>query len=124
MGEYGFFVAHLRFIAAKTDISEPETAAMVAELGRIADALEASREITVPFDRLRIAARGLAGVAGFLQEQILPEAVAAGNKAGERQIRWVIDTSMRLMTKLAGRAELGGNDEPFVLSLPAAPSDD
>ena len=124
MGEYGFFVAHLRFIAAKTDTSEPEIAMMVAELGRIADAVEACREITVPFDKLRIAARGLAGVAGFLQEQILPEAVTAGNKAGEIQIRWVIDTSMWLMMKLTALTELGGNDEPFVLLLPAPLSDD
>ena len=123
MGEYGFFVAYLRFVVAKTATSSPEIAAMFTELDRIADALEAGYEIKISFDKLNIVARGMAGVAGFLQEQILPEAVTAGNKAGERQIRWVIDTSMRLMTKLASRAELGGNDEPFVLSLPAAPSD-
>ena len=121
MAAYGFYVAHLRFIAGKTDASDPEVASMVAELARIADAIEAGGEIDVPVDKLRVAARGLAGVAGFLQEQILPEVVAAGNAAGERQVRWVIDTSMRMMTRLTTRAELGGDDEPFVLTLPAPP---
>ena len=87
MGEYGFFVAHLRFIAAKTDTSEPEIAMMVAELGRIADAVEACREITVPFERLRIAARGLAGVAGFLQEQILLTQQALVVAQSEQELR-------------------------------------
>ena len=97
---------------------------MVAELARIADTIEAGKDIEVPIDKLRLAARGLAGVAGFLQEQILPEVVAAGNAAGERQVRWVIDTSMRMMTRLTTRAELGGDDGPFVLTLPAPPSAD
>tara|TARA_A100001037_G_C14826905_1_gene490271 strand:- start:33 stop:407 length:375 start_codon:yes stop_codon:yes gene_type:complete len=121
MAAYGFYAAHLRFIAAKTDASEPEVAAMVTELSRIADAVEVGADITVPSDKLRVTARGLAGVSGFLQEQILPEVVAAGNAAGESQVRWVIDTSMRLMTKLTTRAEMGGSDAPLTLSLPAPP---
>ena len=94
---------------------------MVAELSRIADAVEVGADITVPSDKLRVTARGLAGVSGFLQEQILPEVVAAGNAAGESQVRWVIDTSMRLMTKLTTRAEMGGSDARLTLSLPAPP---
>ena len=122
MAAYGFFAAHLRFIVTKTDAKEPGIVAMLDELGRIADAVEAGREIEVSIDKLRIAARGLAGVASFLQEKILPEVVAAGNIIGERQVRWVIDTSMRMMTRLITRAELGGSDKLFILPLPAPPS--
>ena len=108
----------------KTDAEEPGIVAMLDELGRIADAVEAGREIEVSIDKLRIAARGLAGVASFLQEKILPEVVAAGNIISERQVRWVIDTSMRMMTRLITRAELGGSDKLFILPLPAPPSGD
>lgn len=121
MADYGFFVAHLRFIAAKTDQSDPDVASMVDELGKFASAVESGREISVATDRLRVTARGLAGVAGFLQEQILPEVVAAGNAAGERQVRWVIDTSMRLMSTMTTRDALGGGDERLVLTLPPPP---
>ena len=124
MAAYVFFAAHLRFIATKTDAKEPEIVAMLDELGRIADAVEAEREIEVSIDKLRITARGLAGVASFLQEKILPEVVAAGNVIGERQVRWVIDTSMRMMTKLTTQVELGSNDKLFILPLPAPPSGD
>jgi len=121
MTDYGFFIAHLRFVAAKTEVDSPEVAAMIVELGNIADAIEAGNEISVANDRLRVAARGLAGLAGFLQERILPEVVAAKNTSAERQVRWVIDTSMRLMTKLTTRAEVGGALEPLVLTLPEPP---
>lgn len=121
MADYAFFVAHLRFVAAKTEASTPEIAEMVAELDRIAEQVAATGALSIAPDRLRVAARGLAGLAGFLQDLILPEVVAAGNRAGERQVRWVIDTSMALMTKLTARAELGGPEEPFVLPLPPPP---
>ncbi len=122
MTDYGFFVAHLRFVAARTDASTPEVAAMAAELGRVADAIEKGSDFSVANDRLRIAARGFAGLAGFLQERILPEVVAAGNAAGERQVRWVIDTSMRLMATLTTHAEIGTCAEPLVLKLPPPPA--
>jgi len=122
MADYGFFVAHLRFVAARTDATTPDIAAMVSELGRIADDVEATGALTVPRERLRIAARGLAGLAGFLQERILPEVVAAENSNGERQVRWVIDTSMRLMTTLTTRAELAVSDQTEVLNLPPPPT--
>lgn len=122
MPDYGFFVAHLRFVTAKTEPESPEIAEMIAELGRIANAIEAGMKISVESDRLRLAARGLAGLAGFLQDRILPEVVAAKNAPGERQVRWVIDTSMRFMTKLTTRAELDESGEPLVLVLPMPPA--
>lgn len=121
MADYAFYVAHLRFVAARTEAETPEIADMVAELDRIAAEIEARGALSVAPDRLRVAARGLAGLAGFLQDLILPEVVAAGNRGGERQVRWVIDTSMALMTKLTTRAELGGPDETFELRLPPPP---
>ncbi len=121
MPDYGFFIAHLRFVAAKTEVSTPEIAAMVAELGRIADEVEKTGETIVENDKLRVAARGLAGLAGFLQERILPEVLAAANSSGERQVRWVIDTSMGLMAMLTTHAETAMSDEPLALQLPPPP---
>ena len=122
MSDYGFFAAHLRFIVSKTEASTPDIGAMMGQLSLIADAVEAEREIVVAPDQLQPAARGFAGIAGFLQEQILPEVVAAQNAAGERQVRWVIDTSMRFMAALTSRAELDGADGPLVLTLPPPPA--
>lgn len=121
MSDYGFFAAHLRFIVSKTEATTPDIGAMMEQLRHIAEAVETDREIAVAPDQLRIAARGLAGLAGFLQEQILPEVVAAQNVAGECQVRWVIDTSMRFMAALTTRAELDGTGEPLVLTLPPPP---
>ena len=94
---------------------------MVDELNRIADAVEQVGGFTVPADRMKIAGRGLAGLAGFLQERILPEAISAGNAAGEREIRWVIDTSMQLMSTLLAGAETG-SAEDATLKLPPPPA--
>lgn len=121
MSEYVFFVSHLRFIVSKTDTTTPEVSTMMSELARIADAIEAMGGFTVEPDRLRVAGRGLAGLAGFLQERILPEAVAAGNATGERQVRWVIDTSMALMATLMTAAETGNSGEPMTVTLPPPP---
>ncbi|MFT6580844.1 MAG: hypothetical protein ACJAU6_001274 [Alphaproteobacteria bacterium] len=119
MSEYDFFIRHLRFIAARTEKTEPDVSAMVDELNRIADAIEQTGRFIIPAERLKIAGRGLAGLAGFLQERILPEAIAAGNSAGEGQIRWVIDTSMNLMSVLLARAESeAAQDATMVLPPP------
>ncbi len=121
MDNYRFFVAHLRFVASKTDASTPEILTMVQELKQFADQIEGTGKIQVASDRLRIAARGLAGLAGFLQDRILPEVVAAANAAGERQVRWVIDTSMSLMATLMTRAETEVSSDPVTLELPPPP---
>jgi len=122
VGSYGFLAAHLRFVAAKTAPETAEVAAMMAELKRIAAEVEADGGFTVPADRLRLAGRALAGVAGFLQQHILPEAVAAGHGPGEAQVRWVIDTCMEMMTTLTVHADAGGDAESLTLALPAPPT--
>jgi len=121
MGEYGFFAAQLRFVAARTTSEAPELKAMMAELGAMADCVETTGQISVTADKLRLAGRALAGVAGFLQQHILPEAVAAGNARGEAQIRWVIDTSMEFMAKLTVHAEQSQDGGDLTLDLPPPP---
>ena len=110
--------AFFRFVAERTDRgSSPEVTAMMEELARAADAIEATGGFTAQAGRLRITARALAGVAGFLQQHILPEAVAAGNTDGERQVRWVIDTCMETMAALTTHAEVSGEGENYPVSL-------
>lgn len=121
MAEYAFYAAQLRFIARTTDRSDAAVAAMMDDLGRIADAVERQGTFTVPAARLRPAARALAGVAGFLQQHILPEVVAAGNARGEAQVRWVIDTSMEAMATLMSHAEVSGDGEDRTITLPPPP---
>jgi len=124
MSEYGFFVAHLRFVAARTERDNPDVTAMVDQLQRISDAIENTGGFAVPVDKLDTAGRALAGLAGFLQQQILPEVMAAGNTTGERQVRWVIDTSMTLMSSLLARAESTEDHDPsesMVFKLPPPP---
>ncbi len=124
MSEYDFFVAHLRFVATRTARDNPDVTEMVDQLQRIADAVENTGGFAVPANKLKTAGRALAGLSGFLQQQILPEIIAAGNANGERQVRWVIDTSMNIMTTLLARAEAPGtNDasESSVFKLPPPP---
>ena len=122
MTDYSVLVRFLRFFAGRTDRETAEVAAMMEELDRIAGILEAGQgSFVVAAERLRLAGRALAGVAGFLQQHILPEAVAAGNKAGEAQVRWVIDTCMGAMANLTTHAELTKDGEDFTVTLPPPP---
>jgi len=119
--EYNFFISHLRFVAKKTQASTPDVDAMMAALLRIADEIENTGRFRVEYEHARYAGRALAGVAGFLQQHILPEVIAAKNDLGERQVRWVIDTSMSMLATLTMHAETVENDESFETSLPPLP---
>ena len=121
MGDYNFYAGYLRFAADKTDRDTSEIEAMMAELNRIAKILDQESGFTVEADKLRLTARALAGVAGFLQQHILPEVIEAQNEAGEVQIRWVIDTSMSLMANLMAHAETTKDSESYQVKLPDAP---
>lgn len=119
---YEFYIAHLRFIAAKADRRDEAVAIMMDHLSAFADQIAESGKMTITHADAKAAARGLAGLAGFLQEQILPEAVNAGNETGEAQVRWVIDTSMRFMSMMMTYAETMPPDaEPLVMELPPPP---
>ena len=105
MTDYNFYAGYLRFAANKTERETPEITEMMAELERIAEILESGNSFIVKDRKLRLTARALAGVAGFLQQHILPEVIAAENEIGEAQTRWVIDTSMEVMANLMAHAE-------------------
>jgi len=99
---------------------------MMEALGVFASQVEASSTFEVRGDRCRITGRALAGVAGFLQQHILPETIAAGNPTAERQVRWVIDTSMSLTATLTVHAETATDDgeevaKPCPVVLPEPP---
>lgn len=122
MTEYAFYTAQLRFVANKTPRDDAEVAAMMSSLQNIAEQIDAgAKKFHVAAKDLRIAARALAGVAGFLQQHILPEAVAAGNTAGEAQLRWSIDNSMAMMAQLTTHAELTKDKEDLDVTLPSPP---
>jgi len=105
MSDYRFFAACLRFVARRTEATTPDLAALMADLEAMAVGVEAEGELIVPQARLKGAARALAGVAGMLQQQILPEAVAAGDAGAERRVRWMIDAAMTGMAALTAHAE-------------------
>ncbi|SOE00496.1 hypothetical protein [Caenispirillum bisanense] len=121
-GSYDFYVRHLRFMARTAAHGDTVVAVMMDQLNRVADGIAAGRgSYVVPAKRLRVTARALAGLAGFLQQQILPEVVAAGNAVGERQVRWVIDTSMETVAALMIHAETTGDGEDCPVTLPPPP---
>jgi len=117
---YDFFIAQLRFVAKKTDRQPLDVAASMNTLDGVIAQLEtgASSFHVLPCD-LRITARALAGVAGFFQQHILPEAVASKNTAGEDQIRWTIEACMSMMADLMAHAELNKDGEGMDVKLPA-----
>jgi len=123
MTDYDFFTAQLRFVANRTERESDDVACMMDALLSIADDVEKGNGtffLTAP--KLRIAARALAGVAGFLQQHILPEAVAAANAAGEKQLRWTIETCMAVMAQLMTHAELTKDAQDLHVTLPPAVS--
>ena len=121
MNNYNFYAGYLHFVAKNTKVDSPEIQNMMAELIYIAKILENDATFTVVQNKLRVTARALAGVAGFLQQHILPEILEAKNVLGEFQTRWVIDTSMSLMSNLMVHAELTNGSEAFVVVLPKPP---
>ena len=121
MSNYNFYAGYLRFVAQKTTADTPEIRDMMAELGYIANILEQEVTFTVEQNKLHITARALAGVAGFLQQNILPEIINAKNVSGEREVRWVIDASMTVMSNLMVHAELADNSDGFLVELPKSP---
>ena len=121
MNPYEFYISHIRFIVKKTEQSTDAITTMMSDLSGFADQIEAGNDILISPDSVRSLGRGLAGVAGFLQQHILPEAIAAENEAAQQQVRWVIDTSMSLMAALTVHAETIGDKEPCRLTLPAPP---
>jgi len=122
MRQYGFFSAQLRFAASKTERATADIDVMMDVLSDIADQIDAHESFTVDAKNMRIGARALAGVAGFLQQHILPEAIAAKNNLGERQVRWTIETSMALMATMMTHAEMTHDQEALKLTLPDAPT--
>ncbi len=122
MNSYAFFSAQLRFAASKTERSTPELEEMMDQLVVIADQVDEAPKFKVEARYMRSAARALAGVAGFLQQQILPEVIAAENAVGEAQVRWTIDTSMSLMATMMTHAEMTNDRDDLELTLPEAPN--
>lgn len=122
MADYGFYIAQLRFVARTTERVDPQVAEMMDELARIADSIETEGyAFTVPAGRLRVAGRALAGLAGLMQQQILPEVVADGNSRGEAQVRWTIDSSMEAVANITVHAELTNDGEAYRVILPPPP---
>lgn len=122
MSDYAFYASTLRFVARKTERVDERVAAMMDALIAAADSVEASGSIIAAPERMELTARAFAGFAGFLQKQILPEVVADRNEAGERQVRWSIDTSMDVVNRLLGAVACGEGDAPITITLPALPA--
>ncbi|PKU24885.1 hypothetical protein CWS72_09665 [Telmatospirillum siberiense] len=90
----------LRFVAAKTERTDPRITAMMDLLLEAARGFEANGVLHLSAQQLPLAARAFAGVAAFLQQRILPSAVAAGNATGESQVRWAIEIAMTSVNSL------------------------
>ncbi len=114
MSDPAYYAAMLRFVAGKlaeTETADPRTTAMVAVLRDASEAFEAGQPLMVAGDRLDLAARAFAGFAGFLQKQILPEAVAHNNSVGEAQIRRAVDAAMEAVNVLLSSSALGTGED-------------
>jgi hypothetical protein len=121
MSKYSFYIGHLRFIANRTERINDDVGLMMDILNSIASQIETQDKFTLETHELRAGGRALAGLAGFLQKQILPEVVAAQNEAGEKEVRWVIDTSMAFTSKILMHAEISKDQEALTLGLPDSP---
>lgn len=121
--QYAFFAGILRFVTRKTAAEDPEIRVMMGHLSGIADAVEKTGRFMVLRENCESAARAFAGVAKFLQERILPEALADGNKGAVEQLKWTIETSLALAAELVKRIahEDYAGQESFTFDLPQPP---
>ena len=121
MAGYDFYAGIIRFVVRTSARIDPKVASMMECLDSVAAAIETSDRFEVPLDKRDLYARALAGVAGFLQDRILPETIADNNKKAETQIRWAVDTSfasMSILLKLQGLQD----PQPLVtIALPPPP---
>ncbi len=118
--DFILFAAMLRYVAGRTERGDSRIDAMMDLLTMAAAGIEAGGAFHMPADRLELGARAFAGVAAFLQKQILPEAINEGNAAGERQIRWAVDSAMAVVnTLLSGAA--AGDGQPVEIRLDPPP---
>lgn len=122
MNDYDFFTAQLRFAATKTERNSDDIDQMMKVLLSIATQIDADSSFHVEAANLRVGARALAGIAGFLQQHILPETVCAKNKIAEQQVRWTIDTAMSLMAMMTTHAEMTHDKAGLKLDLPTPPT--
>lgn len=121
LDDFSFFISHLRFVANRTERSTDDVGVMMDALLRIATQIEGQNTLNVSYIDAHLSGRALAGVAGFLQQHILPEIVAAKNQTAEIQVRWVIDTCMSLMSTLMVHVETHSKGESCELVLPDPP---
>ncbi|WP_417811161.1 hypothetical protein [Thalassospira alkalitolerans] len=122
--DYGFYAGILRFVAKKTESDDREIRVMMGHLSGIATAIEHSGRFVVERGNCESAARAFAGVAKFLQERILPEALSAGNEGAVDQLKWAIETSLALGSELVKRIALEEykGENKFTFDLPKAPT--
>lgn len=104
--DYTFYAGFLRFVAQKTDKTDPSVHAMMAELNQAADQIDHASRFQLLASRAQASSRAFAGVAQFLQHRILPEAQAHGNPVALAQIEWAIAASLQV-----GRAVILHLDE-------------
>lgn len=121
--QYAFFAGILRFVAQKTATDDAEIQVMMGHLAGIADAVEKTEQFMVLRGNCESAARGFAGVAKFLQERILPEALADGNTGAVEQLKWSIETSLALAGELVKRIAVADYEgqASFTFDLPRPP---
>ena len=120
MADYGFYAGILRFVASTSERLDPRVTAMMECLDHAAAAIDQAGTYTVIHDQREYYARALAGVAAFLQKQILPETIAEANAVAEAQVRWAIDTSMDSMTQIL-QAQAAQHQDPVVIAFPPPP---
>ncbi|MEQ5777924.1 MULTISPECIES: hypothetical protein [unclassified Thalassospira] len=121
--QYAFFAGILRFVAKKTATDDADIQVMMGHLAGIADAVEKTGQFMILRENCESAARGFAGVAKFLQERILPEALADGNKGAVEQLKWAIETSLALAAELVKRITVADYEgqASFTFDLPQPP---
>jgi len=106
----------LAFVAARMPAADPAITGYRAALLEVHAVLARGAVPRIaPTERERTA-RALAGFAGFLHREILPETIAHGHAAAEAQIRAAIDSAMGAATALLG-AQARHDPDPTALDL-------
>lgn len=93
---YQFLADMMRFVAAKTQADSDDIRTMMFHLRAVADQVGQGPEIVIATRDARYVARALAGVAAFLQDRILPEALAESNETAIAQIKQAAQLSLQL----------------------------
>jgi folylpolyglutamate synthase/dihydropteroate synthase len=114
---YSGFAAMIRFVVSKTTPTDKAMGQMLDLLRSVSVDIETTGKFDVSRVNAEPAARGLAGIAKFLQEHILPEALHVQDEDAIEQVKYAIEGSLALSAEILKQYNDPGLEDRATFSI-------